>query len=92
MLRQSVSGALTYSLPAWPRGSVWRTLTERWSVDAVFRARSALPVNVVTGTAPFAVSNALRPDVRLECPGLRRRFNRSWRYAIQPGRVCASAA
>ncbi len=25
--------------------------------------RSALPVNVVTGAAPFAVSNALRPDV-----------------------------
>jgi hypothetical protein len=32
-------------------------------VDAVFTARSALPVNVVTGTTAFGVSSALRPDV-----------------------------
>jgi hypothetical protein len=33
------------------------------SVDGVLTARSALPVNVVTGTTAFGVSNALRPDV-----------------------------
>ncbi len=61
--RHSFSGGVTYAVPAWPRGPVWQAITDGWSVDALFRARSALPVNVVTGTAPFAVSNALRPDV-----------------------------
>ena len=37
--------------------------SQQWSVDAVFAARSALPVNVVTGAPAFGVSNALRPDV-----------------------------
>jgi hypothetical protein len=54
---------VTYAVPAWPRGPVWQAITEGWSLDALFRARSALPVNVVTGLAAFAVSNALRPDV-----------------------------
>jgi hypothetical protein len=62
-IRHTLSGGLTYVLPAWSRGPVWRAITEGWSVDTVFVARSGLPVNVVTGTAPFAVSNALRPDV-----------------------------
>ena len=49
-VRHTLSGGLTYS---------WRG----WSVDSVFVARSALPVNVLTGTTAFGVSSALRPDV-----------------------------
>ena len=62
-VRHSVSAGLTYLLPASSRGSVLQALTRGWSVDAVVVARSALPVNVVTGTTAFAVSNALRPDI-----------------------------
>jgi hypothetical protein len=66
-VRHTLSGGLTYQLPASSRGAVWRAITGGWSVDALFVARSALPVNVVTGTTAFAVSNALRPDV---APGI----------------------
>jgi hypothetical protein len=62
-VRHTFSGALTYVVPTWPGGSVWRAITDDWAVDAVFTARSALPVNVVTGMSAFAVSNALRPDI-----------------------------
>jgi hypothetical protein len=62
-VRHTLSGALTYALPAPPHESVWRAILSRWSVDSVFAARSALPVNVVTGTTAFGVSNVLRPDV-----------------------------
>jgi hypothetical protein len=62
-VRHTVTGGMTFQVPASARGPVWRAITGGWSVDAVFSARSALPVNVVTGTAPFGVSNALRPDV-----------------------------
>ncbi len=33
------------------------------AIDSVFYARSATPVNVVTGTAIFGVSNVFRPDL-----------------------------
>jgi len=58
-VRHTLSGGVTYALPAFAR---------RWSVDAVFTARSALPVNVVTGTTAFGVSNTLRPDVVSNVP------------------------
>src|SRR6185369_15356282 len=48
-VRHTLSGGVTYTF----RG---------WSVDSVLGFRSAPPVNVVTGTTAFGVSNALRPD------------------------------
>src|SRR5215813_375014 len=62
-VRHTLSGGLTYAIPAPSPGSIWRELARRWSVDAVFAVRSALPVNVLTGTTAFGVSNVLRPDV-----------------------------
>jgi hypothetical protein len=62
-VRHTLSGALTWVLPEPSSGSVWRALASGWSVHSVFAARSALPVNVVTGAAPYGVSNAVRPDV-----------------------------
>jgi hypothetical protein len=62
-VRHTVSGGVTWMLPP-PRGdSAWRAIVRGWSLDSVFVARSALPVNVVTGTTAFAVSSALRPDL-----------------------------
>jgi hypothetical protein len=62
-VRHTLSGGVTYAFPTAPPGSAWHTVASGWSVDAVFTARSALPVNVVTGTTAFGVSSALRPDV-----------------------------
>jgi len=66
-VRHALSGALTYAVPTPPLGPVWRAMLGGWSVDAVITARSALPVNVVTGTRAFGVPSVLRPDV---VPGL----------------------
>jgi hypothetical protein len=61
-VRHTLSGAVTYQVPEPASASPWRMLGRGWSVDAVFVARSALPVNVLTGTTAFSTSNALRPD------------------------------
>jgi outer membrane receptor protein involved in Fe transport len=61
-VRHTFSGGITYALPAPPASSLWQPLGRGWAIDAVFVARSALPVNVVTGATAFAVTNALRPD------------------------------
>jgi hypothetical protein len=49
-VRHTFSGGVTYS-------------ARRWSFDSIFTARSALPVNVLTGTTVLSTSRALRPDV-----------------------------
>ncbi len=59
-VRHSFSSALTYNLPA-PRGAAALLLRD-WSVDAVFRARSATPVNVVAGGNLFGVFGVRRAD------------------------------
>jgi hypothetical protein len=61
-VRHTLSGGVTYQLPEPARASAWRWLGRGWSVDSVIVARSALPVNVVTGTVAFSTFNALRPD------------------------------
>lgn len=62
-VRHALSGGVTYIIPAPSAGTLWHAIGSGWSVDSIFTARSGLPVNVVTGIAPFGVSNALRPDV-----------------------------
>ena len=62
-VRHTFSGGVTYMIPSLAHGSPWRQMTSGWSIDGVFIARSALPVNVLTGTTAFGVSNALRPDL-----------------------------
>jgi Carboxypeptidase regulatory-like domain/TonB dependent receptor-like, beta-barrel len=62
-VRHTLSGGVTYAIPAGGVAPAWRWLASGWSVDGVLVARSALPVNVVTGRAVFSTSNALRPDL-----------------------------
>jgi hypothetical protein len=62
-VRHTFSGGVTYTLPTWPVGPAWGAIVNGWSVDSIFVARSALPVNVVTGTTAFGVSSALRPNL-----------------------------
>src|SRR5262249_42726332 len=62
-VRHTFSGGVTYAIPAPAGDSVWHSIARGWSIDSIVVARSALPVNVVTGATAFGVSNALRPDL-----------------------------
>ena len=69
-VRHSFSGALTYNLPRAKR-ETWRSkLVGKWATDFIFRARSPLPVNVVTGQALFEISSPPvgRPDLVVGVP------------------------
>ncbi|HEX8118278.1 MAG TPA: hypothetical protein VF521_13465, partial [Pyrinomonadaceae bacterium] len=61
-VRHSFSGAFSYDLPKPKRG---KALLRDWSLDAIFRARTATPVNVVQTTGVFTgdLVEALRPDL-----------------------------
>jgi hypothetical protein len=51
-IRQTFSGAVSYNIPA-PGSGIWKTVFGNWSTDSIVYARSAPPVNVVTGLNPF---------------------------------------
>ena len=46
-VRHSLTFAGTYNLPAPRAGFIWGAMLKNWSVDAIWRARTASPVNVV---------------------------------------------
>jgi len=47
-IRHTFSGAVSYSIPA-PGSGIGKTIFGNWSTDSIVYARSAPPVNVVTG-------------------------------------------
>jgi hypothetical protein len=51
-IRHTFSGAVSYNFPSIGRG-IWKLITGNSSADAIVYARTAPPVNVVTGTNPF---------------------------------------
>jgi hypothetical protein len=62
-VRHQMSSALSYQLP---KTQGWGArLVNGWSLDGILRARSATPVNVLTGRDPFGVgyTTVSRPDV-----------------------------
>jgi len=67
-IRNTFSGAISYDLPG-PGGGVLQQVLGNWSTDSIIYARSAAPVNVVTGQNPFAgtvlsgASSVQRPEV-----------------------------
>jgi hypothetical protein len=64
-VRHAFSAAISYEIPApASRGGLMHALLSGFGVDAVIRARSALPVNVLTGRDPFGfvVTTIGRPD------------------------------
>ena len=62
-VRHSFSAAVTYNLPSPTTNHFANAVLSNWALDSIFYARSANPVNVVTGTAIFGVSNVFRPHV-----------------------------
>jgi hypothetical protein len=67
-IRHTFSGAVSYNIPA-PGTGIWKTTFGNWSTDSVVYARSAPPVNVVTGLDPFNTEvlsgayGAVRPNL-----------------------------
>ena len=66
-IRHTFSGAVSYNIPA-PGGGIWNTILGNWSTDSIVYARTAPPVNVVTGKDPFGgplsgANGATRPDL-----------------------------
>ena len=66
-IRQTFSGAVSYDIPA-PSGRIWKSLLGHWSTDSIIYARTAPPVNVVTGQNTFgpflsAASSVQRPNL-----------------------------
>jgi outer membrane receptor protein involved in Fe transport len=51
-IRQTFSGAISYNIPA-PGSGIWKAMFGNWSTDSIVYARTAPPVNVVTGLNPF---------------------------------------
>ncbi len=60
-VRHSLSGAFSYDLPNASRGGAF---LRDWSLDAIFRARTATPINIIQTTGVFTgdLVEALRPD------------------------------
>jgi hypothetical protein len=67
-LRSTFSGAVSYDIPG-PDSGVPKQIFESWSTDSIVYARTAPPVNVVTGNNPFpdtslsGANSVQRPNV-----------------------------
>jgi hypothetical protein len=67
-IRNTFSAAVSYDIPS-PGKSVLKQIFGNWSIDSIIYARSAPPVNVVTGKNPFpgtalsGANSAQRPNV-----------------------------
>ncbi|MDT5272519.1 MAG: hypothetical protein QOH49_4705 [Acidobacteriota bacterium] len=64
-VRHSLSGAFSYDLPGPARPGASAALLRNWSLDAIFRARTATPVNIIQTTGVFTgdLVEALRPNL-----------------------------
>jgi hypothetical protein len=63
-VRHSLSGALTYTLPAATRSDLVSLLSRGWSIDAVVVARSGFPFNMlVSENSPLTGFAFTRPDI-----------------------------
>ncbi len=51
-IRNTFAGAVSWYIPG-PHSGRWKPILQNWSVNSIVYARSAPPVNVVTGMNPF---------------------------------------
>ena len=52
-IRHTFAGAVSYDIPA-PGAGIWKSIFGSWSTDSIIYARTAPPLNVVTGQNTFA--------------------------------------
>ena len=62
-VRHALNGAVTYDLPVIFDRGIGNLLLRNFSVDTIFAARSATPVNVITSTSPVGGLFVGRPDL-----------------------------
>jgi hypothetical protein len=64
-VRHAFNGAVSYDVPDGVGGRALRAVLGRLGLDAIVRARSALPVTVLTGRDPsgFGLTSVTRPDI-----------------------------
>lgn len=63
-VRHQFSSSLSYQLPAFLQSHVVHTLFSGWTVDAITRAQTALPVDLIAGFGVFGHHQVLtRPDL-----------------------------
>jgi hypothetical protein len=66
-IRRTFSGAVSHNIST-PGSGIWKAILGSWSTDSIIYARSAPPVNVVTGLDPFGgllsgASSVQRPNL-----------------------------
>jgi hypothetical protein len=61
-IRHTLSGFVSYDLPALFASGMGNSITRNWAIDSVFNIRSAAPVNVVYGIPTTFGFLYLRPD------------------------------
>ena len=62
-VRHSFSAAFTYDIPAPGFNNFATSALRSWSIDAIFRARTATPVNVIAPLLLSGVRGVARPDL-----------------------------
>ncbi len=64
-VRHAFNGAISYQIPSPFEGGIGRTIFGGFGLDTIIRARSATPVNVVSGVNRFGLgaTTILRPDL-----------------------------
>jgi hypothetical protein len=62
-IRHAFSAAVTWNVPSIRSSGLGAAIARGWTVDAVVRARSAAPLNVVAQPPLFGVFQATRPDL-----------------------------
>ena len=68
-VRHAFNAAVTYNLPSPKTHRIASAVLSRWSIDSIFMARSATPVNVTyPATLPGFGQIALRPDLITDIP------------------------
>jgi hypothetical protein len=54
-VRHSFSTAITYNLPSPEKSRLLQTIVGNWALDSLFRANTAIPVNILSGLDPFGL-------------------------------------
>ena len=68
-VRHAVSAAVSYDIPRLPVSGFANEILRDWSVDAIYRARTATPVNLASSRVIFGVPAApARPDLVFGVP------------------------
>ncbi|MCI0387325.1 MAG: TonB-dependent receptor [Acidobacteria bacterium] len=69
-VRHAFNAAVSYSIPSPFAGGIGRAILGGFGLDTIVRARSATPVNVLTGRDPFGLgfTTVSRPDLVLGQP------------------------